>query len=64
MLQADRRRPSGEQRDIARLISRIEDGANDAREAMQALAGFAGRAHVIGVTGAPGWVSPPRLPLS
>ncbi|GDX33006.1 transporter [Actinomycetes bacterium] len=45
---------AGEQRDIARLISRIEDGANDAREAMQALAGFAGRAHVIGVTGAPG----------
>ena len=45
---------AGEQRDIARLISRIEDGANDAREAMRVLAGFAGRAHVIGVTGAPG----------
>lgn len=45
---------AGEQRDIARLISRIEDGATDAREAMQALAGFIGRAHVIGVTGAPG----------
>ena len=45
---------AGEQRDIARLISRIEDGSADAREAMQALAGFAGRAQVIGITGAPG----------
>ena len=45
---------AGQQRDIARLISRIEDGATDAREAMAALSGFTGRAHVIGVTGAPG----------
>ena len=45
---------AGEQRDIARLISRIEDGSADAREAMQALAGFVGRAQVIGITGAPG----------
>lgn len=45
---------AGKQRDIARLISCIEDGATDAREAMAALAGCTGRAHVIGVTGAPG----------
>ncbi|CAB4700912.1 unannotated protein [freshwater metagenome] len=53
---------AGEQRDIARLISRIEDGSADAREAMQALAGFVGRAQVIGITGAPGWVNPPPPP--
>ena len=45
---------AGEPRDIARLISRIEDGSPGAREAMTALAGFVGRAHVVGVTGAPG----------
>ena len=45
---------SGDVRKIARLISKIEDGGNEAREAMRALAAYSGRAHVIGLTGAPG----------
>ncbi|MUH45550.1 MAG: methylmalonyl Co-A mutase-associated GTPase MeaB [Actinobacteria bacterium] len=45
---------AGDVRMIARLISQIEDGGGAAREAMRALATFAGRAHVIGITGAPG----------
>ena len=45
---------AGDVRKIARLISKIEDGGNEAREAMRALAAYSGRAHVIGLTGAPG----------
>ncbi len=45
---------AGDVRMIARLISRIEDGGPRARVIMRELAGFAGRAHVIGITGAPG----------
>lgn len=45
---------AGDVRKIARLISKIEDGGDEAREAMRALAAYSGRAHVIGLTGAPG----------
>lgn len=45
---------AGDVRMIARLISKIEDGGDEAREAMRALAAYSGRAHVIGLTGAPG----------
>lgn len=45
---------AGDVRQIARLISRIEDGGSDSRDTLRALAPFAGRAHVIGITGAPG----------
>ena len=45
---------AGDVRKIARLISKIEDGGNEAREAMRALAAYSGQAHVIGLTGAPG----------
>ena len=44
----------GDVRKIARLISKIEDGGVEAREVMRALATYSGRAHVIGLTGAPG----------
>ena len=39
---------------MARLISLVEDGHPALREVMAALAPDAGRAHVVGVTGAPG----------
>jgi LAO/AO transport system kinase len=45
----------GEQLAVARLISLVEDGAeSDLREVAVALAPYAGRAHVVGITGAPG----------
>jgi LAO/AO transport system kinase len=45
----------GEHLAVARLISLVEDGAEAAlREVAAALAAHAGRAHVVGVTGAPG----------
>jgi LAO/AO transport system kinase len=45
----------GEQLAVARLISLVEDGTGDAlREVAAALATHTGRAHVVGVTGAPG----------
>ena len=39
---------------MARLISLVEDGHPALREVMAALAPDAGRAHVVGLTGAPG----------
>jgi LAO/AO transport system kinase len=45
----------GEQLAVARLISLVEDGAEAGlREVAAALAAHTGRAHVVGVTGAPG----------
>jgi LAO/AO transport system kinase len=45
----------GEQLAVARLLSLVEDGAEAALRAVtRALAPGAGRAHVVGVTGAPG----------
>ena len=44
----------GEPRAVARLISLVEDGSGQLREVMALLAPHAGRARVIGLTGAPG----------
>ncbi len=44
----------GRPRAVARLISLVEDGHPALREVMAALVSDAGRAHVVGVTGAPG----------
>ena len=44
----------GEPRAVARLISLVEDGSGQLREAMALLAPHAGRARVIGLTGSPG----------
>lgn len=45
---------AGEARAVARLISLVEDESPHLRAVMSALAPYVGRAHVIGVTGAPG----------
>jgi LAO/AO transport system kinase len=45
---------AGRTRAVARLISLVEDEAPELREVMAALAPHTGRAHVIGITGAPG----------
>src|ERR1700753_10863 len=45
---------AGEVRALARAISTIEDNRPEARELLKALFNFSGRAHVIGLTGAPG----------
>lgn len=45
---------SGDRRALARLISRVEDNAPSARQALADLYPHTGRAHLIGVTGAPG----------
>ncbi|MFZ5851258.1 MAG: methylmalonyl Co-A mutase-associated GTPase MeaB [Actinomycetota bacterium] len=44
----------GEPRAVARLISLVEDAAPQLREVVEALAPYTGRAHVVGLTGAPG----------
>ncbi len=44
----------GQPRAVARLISMVEDAAPAMREATAALAPYSGRAHVVGLTGAPG----------
>ncbi|HEX8780008.1 MAG TPA: methylmalonyl Co-A mutase-associated GTPase MeaB [Nocardioides sp.] len=44
----------GDPRAVARLISLVEDASPLLREVMAALAPHAGRAHVVGITGAPG----------
>ncbi len=44
----------GEQRAIARLLTRAENGTDEARPALDAIFAKAGRAHVIGITGVPG----------
>ncbi len=43
----------GDARSVARLISMVEDGDPRLREVADALAPLAGRAQVLGVTGAP-----------
>jgi LAO/AO transport system kinase len=45
---------SGDRRAIARMLSRAEEGADEAREALELLYRRAGRAHVVGITGVPG----------
>lgn len=45
---------SGDRRAIARMLSRAEAGAAEAREALDSLYRRAGRAHVVGITGVPG----------
>jgi len=45
---------AGDTRAIARLLSRAETGAAEAREALDAMFSHAGRAHVVGVPGVPG----------
>jgi len=45
---------AGQARAVARLISLVEEASPLLREAMAALAPYAGRAHVVGITGAPG----------
>ena len=45
---------AGEVRAIARMLTRAESGAAEARPALDALYGHAGRAHVVGITGVPG----------
>ncbi|MEE8544900.1 MAG: methylmalonyl Co-A mutase-associated GTPase MeaB [Alphaproteobacteria bacterium] len=45
---------AGDPAAIARLISRAEAGAGEAREALARIHKRAGRAHVIGITGVPG----------
>src|SRR5262249_40009157 len=45
---------AGDARAVARLISLVEDESPQLREVMSGLAPYAGRAQVIGITGAPG----------
>lgn len=49
-----RRARDGDPRAVARLISLVEDASPQLREASAELAPYAGTAHVVGVTGAPG----------
>ena len=43
-----------EARAIARLISLVEDGAPELRDALRLLSPTTGHAHIVGITGAPG----------
>jgi LAO/AO transport system kinase len=45
---------AGDRRSIARLISLVEDGGADLGRVMSALHPHTGRAHTVGITGAPG----------
>jgi LAO/AO transport system kinase len=45
---------AGETRAIARMLTRAEAGAPEARPALDALFARGGRAHVVGITGVPG----------
>lgn len=45
---------AGEPAAVARLISRAEAGSAEARDALAAVYRLAGKAHVVGITGAPG----------
>lgn len=45
---------AGNPRAIARALSAVERGGDNARRVVGAIFGFTGRAHIIGVTGAPG----------
>lgn len=44
----------GDARAIARLITRVENGGEQAREVLMSVAGSTRRARIIGITGAPG----------
>ena len=44
----------GNPRAVARLITRVENGAADARAIVAALYAATGRAHIVGITGPPG----------
>ncbi|HSB33511.1 MAG TPA: methylmalonyl Co-A mutase-associated GTPase MeaB [Nitrospirota bacterium] len=44
----------GDKQAAARLISIIESGGDEARSIMQEIMPFTGKAHVVGITGAPG----------
>lgn len=44
----------GDARAVARLISLVEDASASLREVSSALAPHAGKAHIVGITGAPG----------
>lgn len=44
----------GDRRSLARLLTRIENGAPEAEAALAALYAHTGRAHLIGITGPPG----------
>ena len=44
----------GDTRAIARLLTRAENDAPEARETLDAMFAHAGRAHVVGITGVPG----------
>ena len=45
---------AGERRALARLLTQIENGTAAGDEALRALFGVSGRAHVVGITGPPG----------
>ncbi|MCW2828426.1 MAG: meaB, partial [Marmoricola sp.] len=45
---------TGDARSVARLISLVEDASPLLREVMAGLAPYAGKAHVVGLTGSPG----------
>ncbi len=45
---------AGDRRALARLISLIEDEAPSVQDALSALHPHTGRAHIVGITGAPG----------
>ena len=45
---------AGDVRTVARLIRDIDDGIPEVRETLKALYGHTGKAHVVGITGAPG----------
>ncbi|HLM03151.1 MAG TPA: P-loop NTPase fold protein, partial [Pyrinomonadaceae bacterium] len=45
---------AGETRAVARAISKVENGADDAAELMKAVFPQTGKALVVGITGAPG----------
>ena len=44
----------GEQRAVARMLSRAESGTSEARFALDEIFRNAGRAHIVGITGVPG----------
>ncbi len=45
---------AGDRRAVARLISLVENGAPESREALAALYPHTGHAHIVGITGSPG----------
>ncbi|MDP3046640.1 MAG: methylmalonyl Co-A mutase-associated GTPase MeaB, partial [Chloroflexota bacterium] len=45
---------AGDRRAVARLISLVENGAPESREALAALFPHTGHAHIVGITGSPG----------